>query len=241
MAWGTNVVQVAVNQAVASMAAADDQLIAMQQVLQEPLTTFGITTLARGVVEASCRAWWLFDPSVDVRTRVARSMTLRLETLWRNRAIEDTLDLPRTAAARIEEILAVAPKKNFKVIEEGRRTPAAIEEALPWSARLYEAILGNKELGYGIWADFAAVAHGQVGGIMQRLQLVDRPNNLAPDVRWATVDPLRAMGPALCAALLAHFQAFGRELDLHGWEQAAWKVYIKSALPIVRRLLPPQT
>jgi hypothetical protein len=240
-AWGMNVVQVAVNQAVASMAAADDQLIAMQQVLQEPLTTFGITTLARGVVEASCRGWWLLDPSVDVRTRVARSMTLRLETLWRNSAIEDNLDLPRTSAARIEEILAVAPEKNFKVIAQGKRTPPAIEQALPWSARLYEAILGNKELGYGIWADFAAVAHGQVGGIMQRLEIMDRPNNPAPDVRWATVDPLRAMGPALCAAMLAHFQAFGRELELHGWEQAAWKAYIGSAFPIVRRLLPPQT
>jgi hypothetical protein len=174
-AWGTNVVQVAVNQAVASQIAADDQLIGMEHVLQEPLTTFGITTLARGVIEASSRAWWLLDPGVDVRTRVARSTTFRLETLWRNRQVEEKLDLPRTSASRIDELLAVAQRKNFRVVPEGRATTPAIEERLPFNVRLYEAILGSKELGYGVWADFAAVAHGQAGGIVQRLELVDRP------------------------------------------------------------------
>jgi hypothetical protein len=237
-AWGTNVVQVAVNQAVASQVAADDQLICMQHVLQEPLTTFGITTLARGVIEASSRAWWLLDPSVDVRTRVARSMTLRLDTLLRNRQLEEKLDLPRTSASRIDEILAVAPTKNYAVLPERRRTPPAIEELLPFSARLYEAILGSKELGYGVWADFAAVAHGQAGGIVQRLDVVDRPTDPASDVQWARANPLKALGPALGAAMLAHFQAFSRELALHGWNQSAWMSYSGNALPIVRRLLP---
>lgn len=236
-AWGTNVVQVAVNQAVASLAAADDQLICMQHVLQEPLTTFGITTLARGVMEASIRAWWLLDPSVEVRSRVARSMTLRLETLWRNRQLEERLDLPRTSASRIDEILAVAPKKSFSVIPERRRTPPAIEESFPFSVRLYEDILGSKELGYGVWADFAAVAHGQAGGIVQRLDVVDRPTDPTSDVRWARANPSKAIGPALGAAMLAHLQAFGRELDLHGWDKSAWQSYNASALPVVRRLL----
>jgi hypothetical protein len=239
-AWGTNVVQVAVNQAVASLAAADDQLLSMQHVLREPLTTFGITTLARGVVEASARAWWLLDPSVDVRSRVARSMTLRLEALWRGRQLEDRLDLARTSAARIDEILAVAPRKNLTVVPERRATPPAIEEALPWGARLYEEILGDKQLGYGVWADFAAVAHGQAGGIVQRLEVVDRATDPASDVQWAQANPLKAMGPALGAAMLAHFQAFGRELELHGWDQSAWKSYTRDAFRVVRRLLPNQ-
>jgi hypothetical protein len=237
-AWGTNVVQVAVNQAVASLAAADDQLIGMQHLLREPLTTFGVTTLARGVIEASARAWWLYDPSVDVRTRVARSITLRLETLWRNKQIEENLDLPRTSAARIGEILGIASTKNFKVVPEGRRSPPAIDDVWPWAARLYEQILGSKELGYGVWADFAAVAHGQVGGIVQRLEIVDRPMDSVAGSQWARVNPLKAIGPALGASMLAHFQAFGRELELYGWDQSPWKSYVASAFPVVRRLLP---
>jgi hypothetical protein len=237
-AWGINVIQTAVNQAVASLAAADDQLIGMQHVLREPLTTFGITTLARGVIEASARAWWLLDPSVDVRTRVARSMTSRLETLWYNRRVEEKLDLPRTCTARIEEILAIAPTKGFNAIAERRNAPPAIEEALPWAARLYEEILGSKELGYGVWADFAAVAHGQAGGIVQRLEVVDRTMDPVPGIQWARANPLKTMGPALGAAMLAHFQAFGRELALYGWDQRTWKSYVAGAFPVVQRLFP---
>jgi hypothetical protein len=237
-AWGSNVVQVAINQAVASLTAADDQLIGMQHVLREPLTTFGITTLARGVIEASARAWWLLDPSVDVRTRVARSMTSRLETLWYNRRLEEKLDLPRTSAGRMEEILAIAPSKGFNAIVERRNAPPAIEGALPWAARLYEEILGSKKLGYGVWADFAAVAHGQVGGVVQRLEVVDRTMDPDPDIQWARANPLKTMGPVLGAAMLAHFQAFGRELALYGWDQQAWKSYVAGAFPVVRRLFP---
>jgi hypothetical protein len=145
-AWGIDVVEAAVNQAVASQAAADDQLVCMQHVLPEPLTTFGITTLARGVVEAACRAWWLLDPSINVRTRIARSMTLRLETLWRNTAIEERLDLPRSSASRTDEILAVAQDKGFEVIPQGRRTPAAIEKGLPWGQGSMKRFLATRSL-----------------------------------------------------------------------------------------------
>jgi hypothetical protein len=137
--------------------------------LKEPLTTFGITTLARGIVEACTRAWWLLDPSMDARTRVARSVTLRLEALWRGSQLEDKLNLARTSAARVSEILAVAQQKDFTVVPERRATPPAIEEALHWGARLYEEILDDKQLGYGVWADFAAITHGQVGGIVLEL------------------------------------------------------------------------
>jgi hypothetical protein len=234
-AWGDQVVASAISQAVASLVAAEDQLVCMEHVLREPLTTFGITTLARGVVEACTRAWWLLDPGIDARSRVARYMTDRLETLWEARKLEEVMGAPRVAAARMQDIQTVAERKNFKVVPEGRKSPPAIEQPWPWIVRLVEDILGNRQLGRLVYADVSAVGHGRVHGIVQRLDIVNQLADPTATIQWARANPLKAIGMAVGAAVLAHWAAFGRELELHGWDRAAWHSYTRTAMPIIRR------
>src|SRR5664280_2791765 len=60
--------------------AAKDHLLALRRLLEPPVTLFGPMTMARASVEASAAAYWLLDPTISVRDRVARSLADRLRS-----------------------------------------------------------------------------------------------------------------------------------------------------------------
>jgi hypothetical protein len=67
---------------------AEDHLLAVERQLAAPvLLRTAVETLVRTAVDASARAWWLLDPDIDMRTRVARGMTERLFALHQDRKV----------------------------------------------------------------------------------------------------------------------------------------------------------
>src|SRR5664280_2240002 len=58
--------------------AAKDHLLALRRLLEPPVTLYGPMTMARASVEASAAAYWLLDPAISVRERVARGLGDRL-------------------------------------------------------------------------------------------------------------------------------------------------------------------
>lgn len=77
-AWPRVVVKTAYSVAELYLLAAMDHLGSLAVLIMPPTPLFGWAVAARSSIEASARAWWLLDPALSVRQRVARSITERL-------------------------------------------------------------------------------------------------------------------------------------------------------------------
>lgn len=68
----------AYSQGTQGLIAAGDHCFALERVLRPTAQSHALWTLARGVLEGASVAKWLLDPSLDLDTRLARSMSRRL-------------------------------------------------------------------------------------------------------------------------------------------------------------------
>lgn len=71
----------AFSQAELSLLAASDHAFGLERSLRPEVMSFAPWTISRGVLEAASITRWLSAPDVDVQTRVARSMSLRRESV----------------------------------------------------------------------------------------------------------------------------------------------------------------
>jgi len=78
---GTKAVQTAYAQAEIALTVAGDSMGALERALTEPVTTFAPWVLGRSVLESASVALWLLDLEIDPKTRISRSMSLRLSHL----------------------------------------------------------------------------------------------------------------------------------------------------------------
>ena len=53
-------------------------LKSISQLMGDPMPAFGPEILARSVLEAAARTWWIVDPSIGLERRIARGLTDRL-------------------------------------------------------------------------------------------------------------------------------------------------------------------
>lgn len=98
---------------------AADHMFALRAACEEPVTVFAPWTLTRAVLEASARAQWLLDHSIDVKTRVERSMTMRLSGLENQRKLPDLATF--SDRDRIDQrVLSVLEAASARQIDEKR-------------------------------------------------------------------------------------------------------------------------
>lgn len=81
--WGSQATKSALSLAGVATQATGHFLLSLGQLLRpgEPLSLFGFQVVARSCVEAAARAWWLLDPSINARERVARAMTEQAQSI----------------------------------------------------------------------------------------------------------------------------------------------------------------
>ena len=109
----TEAVWTAYSQASLAITVAGDNTFAIERALKEPVMTVAPWVLARAVLESASVAAWLLDPKIDARTRVSRSMSLRLKHL------RDQLTYARSALERRpvaeEDLKAAIPKVEDRI------------------------------------------------------------------------------------------------------------------------------
>jgi hypothetical protein len=179
-----------------------------------------MVTLGRSILEHAAQAWWLLDPSLEARSRLARIITLQLHDLHdEDRELERISNLladQLQARERSEALQAVAREKGFRVLTPRRSAPA-IEEEWPATIRLVgqlledpqgqladELVPGDRsEYGRIIYSQWSAVAHGRVRSIVKE-----------PD----------ATELAMATAVIARgfSAAFERQLLAYGWDTQQW-------------------
>ena len=155
---------------VQSLVAAGDHCFALDRVLRPSAHSHAPWTLARGVLEGSSAAKWLLDPSLEVHTRLARSMSRRLSSLREQQKFLEGMarrpELPGSDSLvrdishtedRIEAVISQAeelgvPEKRSK---DGKLL--SFGEGMPSKVKLVELSFGDASM----YRLLSGAAHGE--------------------------------------------------------------------------------
>jgi hypothetical protein len=175
--WGSRPVQDATMAAVSALALAEDHLAGMARLIEGPGAVTTPITLARTVLAASARAFWLLDPAIDGRERLRRAMNLQLDS-YRERSglLEDSTGPQHARLVMLNlAITQTAPHHGFEVHRDKRgpkglwpKTWLGDDKPPPSEMQLVEQLLhveGEKGIGTRAYRYASAVAHAQPHGL----------------------------------------------------------------------------
>ncbi|MFA5788068.1 MAG: hypothetical protein WDA71_13985 [Actinomycetota bacterium] len=224
--WGDEPVRQAHNfGSLLLVGAEDDARSACRLLSGEPTPVFAHVVLARAALEHAGRAWWLLDPRIGTRLRIARGFNDRLYGLGQ----QDFLPLEEPEKQRARErrmaLFAEAERLGFRKITH-RKQPPALEEQRPTATSLVRRLLGDHEdrrLGSAVYGLFSAVTHGTTFGVSQSVD-IDAPGApQTPGVTWGAVfTSSRDVCSALTAIILGLGTAYKSRNDLFGWRSEPW-------------------
>jgi hypothetical protein len=211
---------------------------------QRATPVYAHVVLARASLELASRAWWLFEPAIGLRLRVARVMNERIFGL----AEQGRLPLPEQERTRVserrDELLAEAERYSFQTVRDRRTGVRYLEEVRPGQTQLIKSLLrtpdGDDSLGALVYGLFSAVAHGTTFGVMSSVTAADVTNLARPlGVKWgvASTNSLEVVH-VLTAVILGTREALGRRNELFGWRSQSWSATAEDAIQTVRRSLP---
>ena len=162
----------------------------LSDLIEKRAPVYAHVVLARAVLEQASRAWWLFEPGIGLRLRVARGMNDRIFGL----AQQDRLPLPQRdparASERVKDLLADAERFGFELVLHRPTNVRYLEEVRPGQTQLIKALLGapdgDASLGGFVYGLFSAVAHGTAFGLMQSVKAAPHAPR-PPGVQWGEV------------------------------------------------------
>jgi hypothetical protein len=221
-----------------------EALVALLSPLR-PTPVYAHVVLARAALEQASRAWWLFEPGIALRLRVARVMNERIFGIAQQDPLPISQQDRMTASQRLNDLLAAAEGLGFEIVTSRRPNVGYLEEMRPGQTQLVKALLGapdgDASLGALVYGLFSAVAHGTTFGLMSSVRAAQNPAG-APGVQWGAVytdsgDVIHV----LAAVILGTREALGRRNDLFGWKSDSWSAGAAEALQAVKRSLPSKT
>lgn len=219
--WGDEPVHQAFNLAHLLVLGAEDSASAACRLLSdEPTPVFAHMVLARSVLEHAGRAWWLFEPRIGVRRRIARGFNERLNSLVQQEFLPLRPADKAKARNRRGRIFAEAERLGFKKVAE-RKKPAWLEEERPSSTKVIRQLLAGGDdptLGGAVYGYFSAVVHGTTFGLSQSVD-IDAPGGPeTPGVTWGAVyTSSRDVCTVLTAMILALSHTYKTRSAVLGW------------------------
>jgi hypothetical protein len=222
--WGDVPVHTAMSLASLKLTAAQDHIASLYKQLQPPHTLFGLAVMARASVEASAKAFWLLDPKLSVRDRIARSLG---EQLFSAEEADAALDLfvdDWNGTGDIAAIKSEATNLGVKWKRPPKMTTLA--------GQVLAEHTDHPGRGCGAYMYMCAVAHSTHYAALQHFE----PIGHAKDPRSERVRGRLTLEGAVCpvsATLGAHSSAEARMLDYLGRnnrEWASWNVHIAREL-----------
>ena len=187
------------------------------------MAAFGFEIMARAVLEASARAWWIYDPGLDVRARVAHAKTVELHSVDEGMKVEraatdNTLHFSpqRERIVREAEALGLIPdySKDANLIGfEGQRRPDAtsiIEDMLT-------QLLGRRPAAKLAYRLYSAVDHATVYAMIRSLSTLRTTKTTATVTPHVTNEQVAS---ATAFAITSHLGVLSRRARLYGFNHS---------------------
>lgn len=196
-----------------------------------PSPVYGHVVLARAVIESCARAAWLADPSVTVRTRIARAQSERLYSIaeaMKIPGISDTSDARR-------RILAEADRQKFKRISAKDQSVVSLEERRPGQTKLVRWLFSeNGDLGELIYRWWSAIAHSTLYGVNLHFERPTDALDVAGLTTVAIVISSAQVQNVFRGVILAYAHVIALHERLFGWADSESKRAHSAALELVR-------
>lgn len=230
--WGEEPVEGAHTWAGLLLAAAESQLRTMARIVVGEPSVYGPQTLMRSGLEMAGRSYWVADPSIGVRHRVARYQTERMHSAMQLRRFAGKNDL----ALRTErEVKASARDLGFELLSGKGLPHTCVLERRPSGGQVYRDLLGDlptevRGFGRSLFAYLSAVDHGTLYAVLEAV--VQPPEPPAPGEPLlaglaVTADRARLL---LIGATLGYATAAHRYAELNGWADHAWTSVQQNAI-----------
>lgn len=243
--WGVDPVAAAHNSAQLLLFAMGDCMSALIRELSDRDTTpvYAHVVLARASLELASRAWWLLDPDIGVRTRIARGMNDRIFGLKQQIRLPLPDEQKEKASKRRSALLAEAERLGFQMVPRPPKAPQFIDEMRPGQTELIERLLsveGDDSLGGFVYGLFSAVAHGTTFGMSSSVT-TDAPNPpKTPGITWGAVyTGSLDVVIALSVVIVGSTEAYRSRNKLFGWASKSWNEVVLAAIDAMKRSLPP--
>jgi hypothetical protein len=242
--WGADPVAAAHNAAQLLFFGVGDCARALVRQLSVPDITpvYAHVILARATLELASRGWYLLDPDIGVRRRVARGMNDRLFGLKQQLRLPLPDGAKDKATARRTAILAEAQRLEFEMLPGPPKEPQFIDELRPGQTELIESIMsveGDDSLGTFAYGLFSAVAHGTTFGMSSSVT-TDAPDlPKTPGITWGAVytgsfDVVIALSVVIAGLV----EGYRRRNKLFGWKSETWNSVVLTAIDAVKKSLP---
>ena len=173
---------------------------AFSAVLARPGTSSAADVLCRSVLETSSLAWWLLDPEIDSKTRLARSLSYRLHSAEQTKKAIGALapeDDPSEFGELPEAVMEDIRAAHLPTDGSGKVLFSAEERRLGYTDRvasLVAEIWPQTKLPYAV---LSAVAHGEMLGLLRNLAQGEPCLRVAPGVgtdTWLWQDTYLVIG-----------------------------------------------
>ena len=214
----------------------------VRELSQSATPVYAHVVLARASLEAASRVWWLFEPGIGLRLRVARGMNDRIFGLSQQRRLPLTEEGRARARERLSELLAEAARLGFQTVRDPRTSIRYFEETRPGQTEMIKNLFsadGDSSLGAFVYGFFSAVAHGTTFGLTSSVEANPPNAPRTPGVTWGAVTT-RSLDVVhvLAAVILGTREAQGRRNELFGWASQSWNAVATEAIRFVGRSLP---
>jgi len=189
------------------------------------------TTVARSVMESGATAWWIMEPGIGPRCRVARVTSERLRSAREAAKAISHLQGPVNPADYSETEQQVRDYATALGLAVTQGDPRIDGQVRPNSTDLISSLFEtdtalNRNQARMVYPVYSGVAHALLYGIMQFL----RPTVIDGEVRlmWNT-DP-HIIDAVVSYTLAVVVAAMDRVLAVMGWDAVTWNTW-KSTLP----------
>jgi hypothetical protein len=214
----------------------------VRELSQSATPVYAHVVLARASLEAASRAWWLFEPGIGLRLRVARVINDRIFGLSQQGRLPLPEEYRAQARERLNELFAEAARLGFRTVRDPRTDLRYLEEKRPGQTELVKNLWradGDSSLGALVYGFFSAVAHGTTFGLTSSVE-ANAPNApRTPGVTWGAVKTRSLeVVHVLAAVILGTREAQGRRNELFGWASQSWNAVATEAIRSVGRSLP---
>jgi hypothetical protein len=239
----------------ARLANATAHVSAVSRLLADEPHINGAATVARVVLESSAKAAWAFDPSLDVKMRVARGRASAIhnsidalgyprpeqprrepdetDDAFQGRVDEYdmiTAEFAKAEATR-DDLIDDARAINLDVKLDKRGRFLGIEEATPGHTDTIKILLGDE--GAMAYRDLSGVAHGGMSSILHRMEKVSAVPGRS------LMKPTEDVGShlaSLAVTLLAFTRANEARIRLFGWDATTWLTWRVENRDVMRHL-----
>lgn len=220
--------------------AAENHLEATSRLLVEPLTHYGLFAVCRAAMENSARAWWLLDPDIDVKERVARGLLTRFFSLHEAAQVEELMNPDKKweelqSVARARDVAERARAQGFTVTatKRGRFGLEGVER--PSTTALLEEV--HEELGAVMYKYLSASVHGTSYALMQEMEFEESARGGMGRIAKPS-GSFTMIGASISVAGLTYLFAFDRHVYLYGHHVDEWVSWRTHALKVLRRAAP---